>query len=308
MDTRAKLFYAEHRVRGSSPRTIEGYQRDLDRFRTWLEAEGRSSAMGEIRRHDVLAFIEHLLTLPVTDRRPNPAGTAHMVFRTLRAFFNWAVEQDVIAPEESPMRRVKGPRVPEHRVPILGDDDIRRLLDTCRRGKRLEDRRDYALLRLFIDSGARLGEVLRLTLDDYDDTDGLLTIRQDTSKSRRTRTLSLSAETQLALGRWIALARPKFDMSDRTRAIWLGVKGPLTESGISQIVRRRSQAAGLAGVHPHQFRHSFAHHALRTGVSEGDVMRRGGWRSRAMLDRYGRAGASERSNDAFRASGFGDRW
>lgn len=41
METHAKLFLTEHRTRGSSPRTIEGYGQDLSRFRSWLQAEQR---------------------------------------------------------------------------------------------------------------------------------------------------------------------------------------------------------------------------------------------------------------------------
>jgi len=306
MEEHGRLFLNEHRARGSSPRTIEGYLRDLNRFRTWLTTEGRPTAIGEVRREDIVLFLDALLNLQPSERRRNPAGTAHMVFRSLRAFFNWAAEQEIIP--TSPMRHVKGPRVPEVPIPILDEDEIRRLLDTCRRGKTPEDRRDYALLRTFLDTGARLGEIVGLRIDDYQVEDGLLTIRHETSKSRRTRTVSLSTETQVALGRWITLARPRYADSARERAFWVSPKGALTDSGVAKILQRRARAAGINRVHPHMFRHTFAHHALANGHTEGDVMRRGGWRSRSMLDRYGRTGASDRSNDAFRASGFGDRW
>jgi site-specific recombinase XerD len=43
------------------------------------------------------------------------------------------------------------------------------------------------------------------------------------------------------------------------------------------------------------------------GGSEGDLMLLGGWRSRAMLDRYGKAAAADRAADAYRRLSLGDR-
>ena len=66
---------------------------------------------------------------------------------------------------------------------------------------------------------------------------------------------------------------------------WLGHAGPMTASGIAAVVRRRAKQAGLEGIHPHIFRHTFAHQWLAQGGNEGDLMRLAGWRSRTMLGR-----------------------
>ncbi len=58
--------------------------------------------------------------------------------------------------------------------------------------------------------------------------------------------------------------------------------------------------AGLPPIHPHQFRHGFAHAFLAAGGQETDLMRLAGWSSRAMLQRYGAAAADERARDAYR--------
>jgi site-specific recombinase XerD len=308
MDDTARRFLTERRLSGTAPATLECYERDLGRFWSWLESEGRPTAVDAIRREDVVDFIGHLGSLPKTERRRNPMGTAAIAFRSLRSFWNWLIEVEDVPADRSPMRGVSAPRVPEVPVPILAEDEITRLLDTVRKSKDLEARRDYAILRVFLDTGARLGEVVGLTVEDYDDENGLLRIRRETSKSKRERVLYLSAETQVALGRWVGLARPKMPEAARTSRMWVSRKGYVTDSGVSQIVKRRAKQAGLIGVHPHTLRHTFAHHALASGLTEGDTMKRGGWSSRSMLDRYGKTGAGERSNDAFRRAGFADRW
>ena len=74
------------------------------------------------------------------------------------------------------------------------------------------------------------------------------------------------------------------------------------------MVRRRGREAGLGDkVHPHLFRHTFAHAWLSEGGQETDLMSVTGWRSRMMVQRYGASAAQERSWAAARRLALGDR-
>lgn len=77
--------------------------------------------------------------------------------------------------------------------------------------------------------------------------------------------------------------------------LWLSAKGRFTDSGVRQMLERRCDAAGIARMHPHQFRHTWAHLCKSRGMNDDDLMTLGAWRSREMLARYGRSAADERA-------------
>ena len=83
----------------------------------------------------------------------------------------WLVEEGEV--RAIPMERMRPPHVPEAPPPVLADDELKRLLATCERGTAFEDRRDAALIRVFIDTGARRAEVAGLRYEPSDETRAL---------------------------------------------------------------------------------------------------------------------------------------
>lgn len=94
------------------------------------------------------------------------ASTALNKHKGLQQFFKWllVVEEDI---DRSPMERVRQPKTPKKPIPVMEDDDTRKVLSSCR-GKEFIQLRDEAIIRLYYNTGARLSEVGRLALEDVD--------------------------------------------------------------------------------------------------------------------------------------------
>lgn len=165
------------------------------------------------------------------------------------------------------MAGLRPPTAPDTPVPVLTDEEIGRLLKVCL-GKTFPDRRDEAIVRLLLDTGVRISELVGITVADLDLDHDVAVV---TGKGRKTRTVPFGARTSRALDRYQRLRAQHAHA--KSPALWLGQRGPLSRDGVNENLRSRAADAGVDGLHAHRFRHTFAQAWLAAGGQEHDLKR-----------------------------------
>jgi site-specific recombinase XerD len=271
------------RSEGKAEGTIDKYVTTVRQLGEWLVAQGLATTVPEIQKPQLREYMVRL-------QERVSSSTANTRFYGLKEFFNYLVEDEEI--RWHPMEGMHAPPAPAPEVPILGDDVISALLKTCKTNG-FDDRRDAALIHMLLDTGGRASELSNLTLEDIGD--GAARVM---GKGRKPRTIFYGASTARVLDRYMRV-RDRHPYAGEV-ALWLGKRGPMTRWGVSQMLDRRAERAGVDHVHPHQFRHTFAHQWLADGGQETDLMRLTGWSSRSMLSRYAASAADARAAESYR--------
>jgi len=276
-----------------SPRTIRTYLEAAGLLTDFLERTGMPTALANIKREHIEAFM-------VAELKRTSPTSASIRYRALQQFMKWAVAEGEV--EVSPMANMTSPRVPEDPPPVISPDTLRALLKACE-GTRFEDRRDMAIVRLFLDTGMRRSELANLKVEDVDFR---TRVAEVLGKGGRHRACQFGAKTAQAIDRYVR-ARARHRLADLPD-LWLGLAGPVTDNGLAQIVKKRSRRAEIdERMNLHRFRHTYAHEALAAGLEGEDLMALAGWRSRTMLTRYGASMRAERAREAYKRLSLGDR-
>jgi site-specific recombinase XerD len=228
--------------------------------------------------------------------------TVKLQFNIIRIFFHWLVREGEL--ERDPTARLRVPKVPDvDRSPVT-EDEIIALLKACE-GNEYEQRRDMAIIRLLLDSGMRIGELVNIKLAHIDMTRDHNSIRVF-GKGDQFRDVPFGRKTALAIDRYLR-KRIEHKQADN-EYLWLSAVGGLSRSGVRRLIETRATQAGIpVHLHPHLFRHTFAHLWLNDGGQEGDLRAIGGWRSDVMR-KYGKKLAGKRAMDAHKRHSPGDKF
>lgn len=187
------------------------------------------------------------------------AGTARVRQLAVRRFTAWLIVEGLLPVD--PFQGMKAPKVDQPVVDPLTDDELRALIRACAAPhgtgphEPLHHRRDEAIVRLVLETGVRVGEVVALETRDLDLTNGLVTVRR--GKGGTGRVVPIGPAATLALSQYLSLRnRHRFAES---ADLWLGDRGKrFGYDGLSRALRRRAQRAGIQGFHPHKLRHRAA--------------------------------------------------
>jgi integrase len=207
--------------------------------------------------------------------------TANLVTDRLRAMLTWAVRVGLIS--SNPLASL--PRLPEneatkrYRRRALSDAEIESLLAAARDDDLRTHRRvsQLPLWRALLETGARYGELVRVTWADVDFERALLTLRATNTKSRKERSIpllpTLVAELRALQPEHVAVLGRAMRPSDLVFRSPEGCPWPAHSVNINRMLHRLLAAAEIDRLDArglkfdvHACRHSLASRLARAGV------------------------------------------
>ena len=279
------------RAERKSPQTVKAYGDGVRRFLTWCADQDRAAVLD---RRTVNGFVNGLLE---GGAEPSTARARQLA---VRRFSAWLVDEQEA--ETDNLLGLKAPKLDVKVVDPLSEVELKALLGSCT-GRELRERRDEALIRFMVETGARAGEVVALGVSDVDLSVGTAIVRR--GKGGKGRSVPFGPQTSRAIDRYLRVRRTH--RLAATDALWLGDRGKeFSYDALHKSLGERATTAGIVGFRPHRLRHTAAHRWLAAGGSEGGLMAVAGWTRPDMLMRYTRAQASERAADEARKLNLGD--
>jgi integrase/recombinase XerD len=260
-----KQFVAFLRVEcGLARNSVEAYERDCRELFLELSARGITSP-GAITPRDLSAHLSGLKT-----SRQMAASSVIRHLATVKVLCRWMQSSGYFT--DDPSNLLERPHRWKRLPGVLSPRQLTSLLEApapdpdAEKGAPPLWLRDRAMLELMYASGLRASEVGAVSLTDLDERTGIIRL---TGKGNKQRLVPVGKPALAAIRRYLAECRPviaKDPKRDKGRLILSRSGRPLERVAVWQIVKKHGAAAGLAAVHPHTLRHSFATHLLTGGA------------------------------------------
>lgn len=236
------MFLNAKKIEGCSERTLSYYKTTVEKLLDGITDPIRKVTTDDIREY--LASYQGLNDCSKT--------TIDNIRRNISSFFTWLEEEDYII--KSPMRRIHKIKTTKTVKEVISDEEIEKMRDKCK------NLRDLAIIDLLYSTGIRIGELVRLNVDDIDFEERECIVFGKGDKERR---VYFDAKTKIHLMGYIN------SRSDTNPALFVTLDAPydrLQISGVEIRLRRLGRELGINKVHPHKFRRTMATRAIDKGM------------------------------------------
>ena len=219
---------------------------------------------------------------------------------TIRMFTKWAVKHKYIAKDVSAtLATPKGHRtLPD----VLQIEDAKIAMDSMATRAAEEETplslRDVAIVEMLYATGARVGELCGLDLNDIDYDRQTIKVL---GKGNKERTIPLGNPAVRALTLWLKQGRDQIANSNSGNAVFIGARGKrIDQRAVRTVVYEALSAIeGIERMGPHALRHSAATHLLEGGADLRTVQEILGHASLATTQIYTHV-STERLQKAFK--------
>ena len=236
------MFVSAKHVEGCSPKTIKYYRATLANV---LNAIGKS--VKQIETEDLRCYLSDYQKMNGVSK-----VTINNVRRILSSFFGWLEAEDHIV--KSPVKRIHKVKVVKSVKEIYSDELIEKLRDNC------PNIRNLAIIDLLNSTGMRVGELVKLNINDIDFENRECVVF---GKGDKERPVYFDAKTKVHLQNYLKTR------DDENTALFVSLLKPhdrLQISGVEVMLRKMGRELDLGKIYPHKFRRTLATRAIDKGM------------------------------------------
>lgn len=178
--------------------------------------------------------------------------TIDNVRRIYSSFFSWLESENYIS--KSPARRIHKVKIAKIVKDIYSDETIELMKQN------ITNLRDLSITELFLSTGIRVGELVRLNINDLDFENRECIVLGKGNKQRK---VYFDAKTKIHILQYLKTRK------DNNEALFVSQLKPynrLEISGVEILFRKLGKQIGINKVHPHKFRRTLATKAIDKGM------------------------------------------
>jgi site-specific recombinase XerD len=245
------IKHLEEQKRSQS--TITAYTKDIEQLNSFLSQEGNIEKVDEVETENLNSYVEktksdkkYSYTLKTVSRKIN----------SMKTYFKFLFSNQVI--NNNPSISVKHPKYQITPPRTLTKMEYMALRDVARFNPRL-----FTIVELLLQTGIRIGELARLTIDDINLDSNKECIKICAYGSNGERTVKLNDSALLALKNYLKV-RPQ--PKEGINALFVTKNGnPLLVRNIRTSITRALQKIGINNATVNDIRNTFIVHQLRNG-------------------------------------------
>ena len=261
-------YQLSNSVEGKSVKTVQWYTDLLTLFLTYLDSNGLPGDLSAFNISTARSYVLYLQQRKKLSRYPGNGPTnlspktVQCHVRTLKAFSSWLFREGLTP--ENRLANLRIPKAPSKIIEPLTPEETNKIF-RCIKKKNPMGMRDHSILTLMHDTGLRASEVCFLPLGQLNLEKCYLKVL---GKGAKERMVPFGDYTRTTLYHYIKEGRSKL-LGKNSDSVFLTADGrPMSVNALKLMFDRLAKSSGIARLHPHLCRHTFAINYLLNG---GDV-------------------------------------